>query len=121
MIDHIDFLCNKKKWHGVTITEKAASQIRKLMKENQDSQGLLINIKKSGCAGLTYAITLINSPTKEYLLFENNGAKVFVSLKVIPFIDGTEIDYVYEGLNQAFKFNNPKAQHACGCGASFAV
>ncbi|WMY95951.1 MAG: Fe-S cluster assembly scaffold SufA [Arsenophonus sp.] len=103
------------------MTDKAASQIRKLMKDNPNSQGLLINVKQSGCAGFTYVITLINSPTKEFLLFENNGAKVFVSLKVLPFIDGTEIDYVHEGLNQAFKFNNPKAQHACGCGESFGI
>ncbi|WP_348666302.1 Fe-S cluster assembly scaffold SufA [Arsenophonus symbiont of Ornithomya chloropus] len=121
MINHTDFSCNKRTWHGLSITNKAASQIRKLMKKNPNSQGLLINIKKSGCAGFIYAITLINHTTKEYLLFENNGAKVFVSLKVIPFIDGTEIDYVSEGLNHAFKFNNPKAQHACGCGESFAI
>ncbi|WMY96825.1 MAG: Fe-S cluster assembly scaffold SufA [Arsenophonus sp.] len=121
MINYIDFSYNKKTCHGVTITDKAAGQIRKLMKENPNSKGILISIKQSGCAGFTYVIALINSPNKEFLLFENNGAKVFVSLKTIPFIDGTEIDYVHEGLNQVFKFNNPQAQHACGCGESFSI
>ncbi|HGJ5872472.1 Fe-S cluster assembly scaffold SufA [Arsenophonus apicola] len=122
MAEHVDtFSLHETTWQGLTMTDKAAAQIRKLMKENPASQGLSLNIKQSGCAGFGYVIALIDNPTKEYLLFENNGAKLFVPLKAMPFIDGTEVDYVREGLNQVFKFNNPKAQHACGCGESFGI
>ncbi|BGI50786.1 MAG: Fe-S cluster assembly scaffold SufA [Arsenophonus endosymbiont of Ceratovacuna japonica] len=122
MIENINtFFLNKKNWNGITITDKAAIQILHLIKKNPFSQGLILNIKKSGCAGFSYVITLINKPNIEYLLFKNNGAKLFVPLKIMPFIDGTEIDYVREGLNHIFKFNNPKAQHACGCGESFSI
>ncbi|VAY02290.1 Iron-binding protein IscA [Arsenophonus endosymbiont of Aleurodicus dispersus] len=122
MAEHVDtFYLNEIIWKGVTITDKAADQIRKLIKKNPDSDGLSINIKQSGCAGFSYVIEFIDNPTDEYLLFENNGAKIFVLIKSMPFIDGTEVDYVREGLNQVFKFNNPKAQHACGCGESFSI
>ncbi|MGP1931263.1 MAG: Fe-S cluster assembly scaffold SufA [Arsenophonus sp. ET-YP4-MAG3] len=115
------FSLNKTTWNGLTITNKAATQICKLMKKNSVSQGLSLNIKQSGCAGFSYVITLINDLMKEYLLFENNGAKLFVPIEVMPFVDGTEIDYIRDGLNQMFKFNNPKAQYFCGCGESFSI
>ncbi|MDT9587336.1 MAG: Fe-S cluster assembly scaffold SufA [Candidatus Arsenophonus melophagi] len=122
MVEHFDTVSlHKRIWNGLTMTDKAAAQIRKLMKKNPASKGLSLDIKQSGCAGFSYVIALIDKPTKEYLLFENHGAKLFVPLKAIPFIDGTEIDYVRDGFNQIFKFNNPKAQHACGCGESFNI
>jgi len=63
----------------------------------------------------------VSEPKDEDLVFEADGARLYVPLQAMPFIDGTEVDYVREGLNQIFKFNNPKAQHACGCGESFGV
>ncbi|MFP3014146.1 MAG: Fe-S cluster assembly scaffold SufA [Arsenophonus sp.] len=116
-----NFSLDKYSWKNLTITDKAANQIRKLMKQYPKSRGLSLDIKQSGCAGFGYVIALIDNPTKEYLLFENNGAKLFVPIKAMPFINGTEIDYVTDGLNQVFKFNNPKAQHSCGCGESFSI
>ncbi|MGP1959055.1 MAG: Fe-S cluster assembly scaffold SufA [Arsenophonus sp. NC-CH8-MAG3] len=122
MTEHVDTSSlNKTIWQGLTMTDKAAAQISKLMKKNPDSHGLSLKIKQSGCAGFSYVIALIDNPTKEYLLFEHNGAKLFVLLKAMPFIDGIEVDYVHEGLNQVFKFNNPNAHHACGCGESFGI
>ncbi|MGP1927723.1 MAG: Fe-S cluster assembly scaffold SufA [Arsenophonus sp. NC-QC1-MAG3] len=122
MTEHVDTsYFNETIWQGLTMTDKAAAQINNLMKKNPDSQGLSLKIKQSGCAGFSYVIALIDNPTKEYLLFEHNGAKLFVPLKTMPFIDGIEVDYVHDGLNQIFKFNNPKAQHACGCGESFGI
>ncbi|MGP1959637.1 MAG: Fe-S cluster assembly scaffold SufA [Arsenophonus sp. NC-TX2-MAG3] len=122
MTEHVDTSSLKKTiWQGLTMTDKAAVQINKLMKKNPDIQGLSLKIKQSGCAGFSYVIALIDNPTQEYLLFEHNGAKLFVPLKAMPFIDGIEVDYVHDGLNQIFKFNNPKAQHACGCGESFSI
>ncbi|MGP1947527.1 MAG: Fe-S cluster assembly scaffold SufA [Arsenophonus sp. NC-PG7-MAG3] len=122
MTEHVDTSSlNETIWQGLTMTDKAAAQINNLMKKNPDSQGLSLKIKQSGCAGFSYVIALIDNPTQEYLLFEHNGAKLFVPLKTMPFIDGIEVDYVHDGLNQIFKFNNPKAQHACGCGESFGI
>nr|WP_066282689.1 Fe-S cluster assembly scaffold SufA [Candidatus Arsenophonus lipoptenae]AMA64675.1 Iron-binding protein IscA [Candidatus Arsenophonus lipoptenae] len=122
MINHINiFSLSEATWDGLTMTNTAVSQICKLMKKNPNSQGISLTIKQSGCAGFSYVITLIDKLTKEYMLFENSGAKLFVPLKVMPFIDGTEVDYVREGINQIFKFNNPKAQYACGCGESFGI
>ncbi|BAO00627.1 Fe-S cluster assembly scaffold SufA [Candidatus Pantoea carbekii] len=108
-------------WKGVTITESAAKQILHLVKQNSNIQGLKISVKKSGCAGFSYVINLIKKPNDSDLEFIQFGAKFFVSLNAMPFIDGTTIDYVREGLNQIFKFNNPKVQNTCGCGESFSI
>ena len=64
---------------------------------------------------------MIENPTDQHLLFELDGAHLYVPKEAMPFIDGTVVDFVQEGLNQIFKFNNPKAQHACGCGERFGV
>ncbi|WP_158379679.1 Fe-S cluster assembly scaffold SufA [Candidatus Williamhamiltonella defendens] len=108
-------------WSGVTMTARAAAQIIKLMKTNEKIKGLKLSIKPSGCAGFSYVMNMIESTTNDDLLFEQKEAKLYVPLKAMPFVDGTEMDYVSEGLNHMFKFNNPRAQHACGCGESFGV
>ncbi|WP_114193934.1 Fe-S cluster assembly scaffold SufA [Edaphovirga cremea] len=108
-------------WQGLTITESAARQIKHLIKQDPDVKGLQLAVKQSGCAGFTYVLDLTKTPASDDLTFERDGAKLFVPLKAMPFIDGTEVDFVREGLNQIFKFNNPKAQNACGCGESFGV
>lgn len=114
-----EFIRNRS-WKGITVTNQAAIKIRKLMKENPLIKGLLLDVKKTGCAGFSYTINPITSNfKKEYLFFKNNGITIFVFLKSMSLIDGTEIDYVYKGLNQAFKFNNPQAKNFCGCGESF--
>ncbi|KLN97262.1 Fe-S cluster assembly scaffold SufA [Moellerella wisconsensis] len=115
------FSLDETNWQGVSLTESAAAQIRKLMQQNPKSKGLSLGVKQSGCAGFGYVFEMIDNPTDQYLVFEQQGAFLFVSKKAMPFIDGTVVDYVREGLNQMFKFNNPKAQHACGCGESFGV
>jgi Fe-S cluster assembly protein SufA len=108
-------------WQGLTITESAARQIIHLVKQDPDAKGLQLAVKQSGCAGFAYVLDLTKTPASDDLTFERDGAKLFVPLKAMPFIDGTEVDFVREGLNQIFKFNNPKAQNACGCGESFGV
>ncbi len=108
-------------WQGVTLTDPAAKQVKTLMTQDPDVKGLQLSVKESGCAGFAYVLDLTKNPAPDDLIFERNGAQLFVPLKAMPFIDGTEVDYVREGLNQIFKFNNPKAQHACGCGESFGL
>lgn len=115
------FSLNDTAWQGVTLTDSAAKHICHLVEKNPESQGLSLSIKPSGCTGYGYVIELVTEPAEDDIVYEYNGAKLFVSLKAMPFIDGLVVDYVREGLNQMFKFNNPKAQNVCGCGESFGV
>ncbi len=108
-------------WQGLTLTPEAAAHIRNLTVQQPGLLGVRLGIKQTGCAGFGYVLDTVKEPSKDDLLFETEGAKLWVPLSAMPFIDGTEVDYVREGLNEIFKFNNPKAQHECGCGESFGV
>lgn len=108
-------------WRGVTLTSPAAGHIRELVKQQPGIQGVRLGVKQTGCAGFGYVLDAVSEPNKDDLLFEADGAKLWVPLSAMPFIDGTEVDYVREGLNQLFKYHNPKAQNECGCGESFGV
>ncbi|CAK9885204.1 MAG: Protein SufA [Candidatus Erwinia impunctatus] len=108
-------------WKGLTLTDSAARQIHTLTAGSPEMKGLKLGVKTSGCAGFGYTMDLVSAPAEDDLVFIHQGALLYVPLEAMPFIDGTEVDYVREGLNQIFKFNNPKAQHACGCGESFGV
>jgi len=108
-------------WQGGTLTDSAAKQVNTLVTQDPEVKGLQLSVKQSGCAGFAYVLDLTKQPASDDLVFERNGARLYIPLKAMPFIDGTEVDYVHEGLNQIFKFNNPKAQHACGCGESFGL
>lgn len=108
-------------WQGVTLTPPAAAHIRELVKQQPGIQGVRLGVKQTGCAGFGYVLDAVSEPNKDDLLFEADGAKLWVPLSAMPFIDGTEVDYVREGLNQLFKYHNPKAQNECGCGESFGV
>lgn len=115
------FSLEENVWKGLTLTDSAVKQIKNLMQQDAAVQGLRLGVKQSGCAGFGYVLDLVRESDMDDLLFERDGAKLYVPLKAMPFIDGTELDFVREGLNQVFKFNNPNAQHACGCGESFGI
>lgn len=108
-------------WQGLTLTPDAAAHIRHLVSQKPELSGVRLGIKQTGCAGFGYVLESVTEPKESDLLFESDGARLWVPLEAMPFIDGTEVDYVREGLNQIFKFHNPKAQHECGCGESFGV
>ncbi|HKS33759.1 MAG TPA: Fe-S cluster assembly scaffold SufA [Enterobacteriaceae bacterium] len=108
-------------WRGLTLTPEAAEHIRALAAKQEGVLGVRLGIKQTGCAGFGYVLDTVTEPEKDDLVFERDGARLYVPLQAMPFIDGTTVDYVREGLNQIFKFNNPKAQHECGCGESFGV
>lgn len=113
---------NKKNiWKGITLTKSAAHQILNFIRLNPDILGIEITIKKSGCAGFTYKMHKMLTLHENIMMYERDGAKLFIPLDVMPFIDGTELDYVKEGLNYSFKFKNPKARYLCGCGESFGI
>ncbi|XOD70030.1 MAG: Fe-S cluster assembly scaffold SufA [Sodalis sp. (in: enterobacteria)] len=111
----------KKTWRGLTLTNSAIRQIHYLVKNDPLMLGLRIKVRKSGCAGFTYVLEKVKQTENSDQVYLFDGIKLHVPLKSMPFIDGTELDYIQEGLNHIFKFNNPKAQHACGCGESFGL
>ncbi|WP_370627593.1 Fe-S cluster assembly scaffold SufA [Sodalis sp. CWE] len=115
------FSSKKSSWCGLKMTHSAAHQIKKLIKNEPNVLGLRLNVKKSGCAGFSYKIEKVINIDKNDQIYEYDGAKLYVPIEAMFFVDGTELDYVKEGLNHMFKFNNPKAKHACGCGESFAL
>ncbi|MBK4714264.1 MULTISPECIES: Fe-S cluster assembly scaffold SufA [Tenebrionibacter/Tenebrionicola group] len=107
-------------WKGLTLTATAAKHIRELSIK-QGVLGLRLGVKQTGCAGFGYVLNTVSEPTAGDLIYERDGAKLYVSPEAMPFIDGTQVDYVRDGLNQVFKFHNPKAQNQCGCGESFGI
>lgn len=114
---------NTNNWRGITLTDSAVKHILQLINDdtNHNMLGLKITIKKSGCAGFSYNINKAFSLEKECITYERNGAKLFIPFTSMPFIDGSELDYVQTGLSYSFKFKNPTIQYSCGCGESFGI
>ncbi|UDG80382.1 HesB/IscA family protein [Candidatus Annandia pinicola] len=102
---------------GITISKKAEKQIKNLL--NNKFQGIKIDIKYSGCMGFKYKLNIIEKIYKNYIVFNNKNINIYVKKNKIHLIDGMEIDFVEDGLNKKFCFNNPKAKITCGCGSSF--
>jgi iron-sulfur cluster assembly protein len=106
---------------ALTLTEKAATHIQAVLANRAGAQALRVGVKPSGCSGLSYTVDYADEIGDADTLFEQHGVKVVVDRKSLPFLDGIEIDYVREGLNQRFDFRNPNVKATCGCGESFAV
>ncbi|MGR8981649.1 MAG: HesB/IscA family protein [Gammaproteobacteria bacterium] len=106
---------------SVTLTEKAARQIKKQLEKRGKGIGLKLGVKKSGCSGYAYALEYADGFDQNDAVFEDFGVKVIVQESDLPFVDGIELDYAREGINEAFKFNNPNVKATCGCGESFSV
>lgn len=106
---------------AVTLTESAAKQIDKQLLKRGGGIGLKLGVKKSGCSGFAYTLDYADTLADEQIAFEQFGVKVIVTKADLAFLDGIELDYRREGMNEAFKFNNPNVTGTCGCGESFAV
>jgi iron-sulfur cluster assembly protein len=106
---------------AISVTPKAAAQIRKALVKRGGGVGLRLAVKTSGCSGYAYALEFADAPAEEDLSFDCEGVRLLVDARSLPLIDGTELDWVREGLNEGFKFNNPNAAAHCGCGESFTV
>ncbi|NOT83852.1 MAG: iron-sulfur cluster assembly accessory protein [Methylococcaceae bacterium] len=105
----------------ISITESAAKQIKKQLEKRGQGLGLKLGVKKSGCSGFAYTLNYADSLEDQDAIFEQQGVKVIVNAADIEFLKGIELDYRREGINEAFKFNNPNVVGTCGCGESFAV
>lgn len=106
---------------AITITYAAAERIKDSLVSRGKGVGLRIGVKTSGCSGYMYTIDYADETTAGDQVFEDHGVKVIVDSDSMDFLDGTELDYGREGLNEAFRFNNPNATAECGCGESFTV
>lgn len=106
---------------SISVTPKAAAQIRKALAKRGGGVGLRVAVKTSGCSGYAYALEFADTPSADDLQFESEGVQLLVEARSLPLVDGTQLDWVREGLNEGFKFRNPNASATCGCGESFAV
>jgi iron-sulfur cluster assembly protein len=106
---------------AISVTPKAAQQIRKALDKRGSGVGLRLAVTTSGCSGYAYALEFADEPNSDDLRFESEGVHLLVQARSLPLVDGTQLDWVREGLNEGFKFHNPNASATCGCGESFAV
>jgi iron-sulfur cluster assembly protein len=106
---------------GITITEAAAKHVRTFLDNRGKGLGIRLAVRTSGCSGMAYEMEFVDELTEEDQVFEDHGVKVVIDPKSLVYLDGTEVDYAREGLNEGFKFNNPNAKSECGCGESFGV
>jgi len=105
----------------ITMTEPAAQRVQAFLENRGSGIGLRLGVKTMGCSGMSYVIEFVDDINDDDEVFESSGIKVIVDKKSLVYIDGTELDYAKEGLNEGFKFNNPNEKDACGCGESFTV
>ncbi|MDR1349484.1 MAG: iron-sulfur cluster assembly protein IscA [Zoogloeaceae bacterium] len=106
---------------AVTLTAQAARHVATFLQKRGKGLGLRLGVRTSGCSGMAYKLEFADAAEGDDEVFESHGVKVFVDAKSLPYLDGAELDYGREGLNEGFKFNNPNIKNQCGCGESFSV
>ena len=106
---------------AVTLTEKAANHVQSFLAKRGKGVGLRLGVRTTGCSGLAYKLEFADEVQPEDQVFDSNGVKVLIDPKSLAYLEGTELDYAKEGLNEGFKFNNPNEKDRCGCGESFNV
>ena len=106
---------------SVSLTPSAAERVRSFLEKRGSGVGLRLGVKKTGCSGFAYVVNYADEVAANDVVFEDQGVKVIVDNDSLRYVDGTEIDFVRQGLNEAFKFRNPNVRGECGCGESFNV
>lgn len=105
----------------VSLTEAAARHVRRNLERRGKGVGVRLGVKTTGCSGLAYKLEYVDELASEDVVFEDHGVKLLIDPKSLAVLDGTELDFVREGLNEGFKFINPNERDRCGCGESFRV
>ncbi|MFW5426755.1 MAG: HesB/IscA family protein [Methylophagaceae bacterium] len=105
----------------ITLTNSAVERVREMVVKRDNAVGLRIGVTESGCSGYSYALDFAETATENDTIIEQDGVKIVVEQSSLPLLDGMELDFVKQGLNQSFKFNNPNVISSCGCGESFSV
>jgi len=106
---------------AVTLTESAARHVSRYISKRGHGVGVRLGVKTTGCSGLAYMLEYVDELSAEDVIFEDHGVKVLIDPKSLAYLDGTQLDFVKEGLNEGFKFSNPNERDRCGCGESFRV
>jgi iron-sulfur cluster assembly protein len=106
---------------AVTLTEKAASHVQAYLAKRGKGVALRLGVRTTGCSGMAYKLEFADAIDPADIQFESHGVKVVIDPKSLPYLDGTQLDFAREGLNEGFKFNNPNVKDECGCGESFNV
>ncbi|ASA56449.1 iron-sulfur cluster assembly protein IscA [Vibrio gazogenes] len=106
---------------SITLTETAADRVRSFLDNRGKGIGLRLGVKTTGCSGMAYVLEFVDDLNEEDQVFENHGVKIIIDAKSLVYLDGTQLDYVKQGLNEGFEFNNPNVKSECGCGESFNV
>ncbi|MDN5370940.1 MAG: iron-sulfur cluster assembly protein [Shewanella sp.] len=106
---------------AISMTPAAADRVRTFLQNRGKGIGLRLGLKTSGCSGMAYVLEFVDELNEDDEVFEMNGVNIIVDAKSLIYLQGIELDFVKEGLNEGFKFNNPNAKGECGCGESFTV
>ena len=106
---------------SISITPAAADRVKNFLATRGRGLGLRLGVKSTGCSGYAYVVNYADELAKDDVVFDAQGVKIIVDQKSLSFIDGTEVDFVKQGLNEAFRFRNPNVKGECGCGESFTV
>jgi len=106
---------------AISMTPAAADRVRSFLHNRGKGIGLRVGVKTTGCSGLAYVLEFVDTLNDDDQVFEQDNLKLIVDGKSLVYIDGTQLDFVKEGLNEGFQFNNPNVNGECGCGESFTV
>jgi iron-sulfur cluster assembly protein len=106
---------------AITMTQAAANHVQRYLTKRGKGIGIRLGVRTTGCSGLAYKLEFVDQVTDDDITFESFGVKVLTDPKSLAYLDGTELDFAKEGLNEGFKFNNPNEAGKCGCGESFNV
>ena len=106
---------------GVTFTDSAAKHIKGFLAKRGKGVGLRLAVRTTGCSGLAYVLEFADEVAANDEVFQNNDVTVIIDKKSLVYLEGTELDFTREGLNEGFKFNNPNVKDECGCGESFTI
>ena len=106
---------------AITLTEAAANRVKNFITSRGKGVGLRLGVRTTGCSGMAYVLEFADELQEGDQVFEDHGVKVIVDPKSLVYLDGTELDFAREGLNEGFKFRNPNVKDECGCGESFSV
>jgi iron-sulfur cluster assembly protein len=106
---------------SISLTPAAAERVKTFLASRGKGLGLRLGVRKTGCSGFAYVVNYADDTQAQDLVFEDQGVKVFVDPESLPLINGTTVDFVKQGLNEAFRFHNPNIKGECGCGESFNI
>ncbi|MGH8274678.1 MAG: HesB/IscA family protein [Gammaproteobacteria bacterium] len=106
---------------AISLSDAAAERVQRFMAGSEGAKALRLGVKKTGCSGFAYVLGYAEEAGTDDAVFEDHGVRILVDRKSLPLVDGTQVDFVREGLNHAFRFQNPNVADECGCGESFNV